>query len=319
MIAGIDVGAYKHAIATAEKVKLFDATDIDGIIAFLIENEVKEIILEPTGIYHIPLCRELLGYFQIYMVHSTRFGRFRAGFMKKKGDIEDAKLLREFPKQHTYEITEEWIKAKELGCLILEHTRIKKDITQEINRLRRDLYLENPSLAFMTPASYKVENFKDLPIERTTLMRIKHIEELKDLQKEIAKRIKEEIKEHRDGEILLSIPGISYITAGLLISTYVSIENFKSVKHFKAFMGFGLNSRESGVSIKVERTAKAHIPIRASLFRVVLVNANRDNKIGDYYREYRKRMPFRKAVMRTSAKLTEWIYYMLKHKKPFIS
>ncbi len=323
MVAGIDIGARFHVVSVKEDIKKFRADEHENIISFLIEKEIKKVILEPSGIYHLPLARELIRYgFEVYLIHSTRFGRFRFGFGRSKNDFNDAVLLRKYASFDTdflYKIDEEYIEKKELGLILLEHNRLKKQLNREMNQLRRDLYIENPALAFMTPSSYKCELLEDLQLSKYTFKRIERIEQTKQLIKEIEKEIKKKVEGHEDGKILTSIPGISYITAGLLMSTYINVNRYKNVKQFKAMLGFGLTSKESGTSVNEKRSGKAHIPIRASLFRVVLVNANRDNKIGDYYREYRKRMPFRKAVMRTSAKLTEWIYYMLKHKKPFIS
>ena len=318
-VAGIDIGAFKHAISTPRKDFILDARYIEKLIDTLAEEDITTVVLEPTGIYHIPIIKTLLDHgFQVYMVHSTRFGRFRAGFGKKKGDAEDAQLLRkvaEMGSEYLYPIDEDWVEAKFLGWILLEHSRTTKNYTMEINRLRRDLYLVDPSLAFMTPSSYKEENFEGLDFGDMTfyiLSRVKEIDRLRELKKNLEKEIKRRVTNHEDGKILLSIPGISYLTAGLLISAYVNINRYRNLRHFKSMLGYGLNTKLSGESVNVVRASKAHIPIRAALFRVVLSQANKPNKIGEYYREYRRRMPFRKAVLRTSAKIIEWIYYMLK-------
>ena len=322
--AGVDVGALRHAVAVDDEVRFFDAHLLDDLISFLTDREVGAVALEPTGIYHIPLSRALVdSNFKVYMIHSTRFGRFRAGFGKKKGDEEDAKLLLRYAESgegFLYEIDRAWLEAKELGLFVQEHTRTTKALTAEMNRLRRDIYLVDPSLAFMTPSSYKEENLNGIDFGEFTnyiLSRVRRIEELREQKKKLEMEIRDRVRAHPDGEILVSIPGISFVTAGLLISTYVSVDRYESVKHFKSMLGFGLNVKDSGVSIHVARTSKAHIPIRAALFRVVVQNVRRSNKISEYYHRYRKRMPFRKAVMRTAAKLIEWIYYILKKREVF--
>ena len=321
--AGIDVGAFKHAVSVPEEVQFFEASRTDDIIAFLSEHDIQAVVLEPTGIYHIPLSRALVDAgFHVFMIHSTRFGRFRAGFGKKKGDEEDAKLLRKYAETEEgflYEIDNEWLEAKELGLFVQERYRTSKALTAEINRLRRDIYLVDPSLAFMTPSSYKTENLEGIDFGDFTqyiLSRVKRIEELRDQKKKLEKEIKNRVNTHPDGEILISIPGISHTTAALLISTYISIDRYRDVKHFKSMLGFGLNIKDSGTSVHVVRASKVHVPIRSSFFRVVLLNIRKGKKISEQYEKYRERMPFKKAVMRTAAKLTEWIYYMLKnHRK----
>ncbi len=322
MWAGIDVGAFKHAVSVKDDIRLFDAHRVDDIIDYLSEHDIQSVVLEPTGIYHLPLARSLLDAgFKVFMIHSTRFGRFRAGFGKKKGDEEDAKLLRKYAETgegFLYEIDDEWIDAKTLGLFVQEHMRTTKSLTSEMNRLRRDIYLVDPALAFMTPSSYKYEYLKNVDFGDFTqyiLSRVKAVEELREKKKKLEKQIKDMVKAHPDGEILTSIPGISYITAGLLISTYVNVERYKDVKHFKSMLGFGLNVKDSGSSVHVVKSSKAHIPIRAALFRVVISNVRRGNKISEYYEKYKQRMPFKKAVMRTAAKLIEWIYYMLKRRE----
>lgn len=320
--AGVDVGAFKHAVAVDDEVRFFEAHQFDDLISFLTDHEIDAIALEPTGIYHIPLARYLVdANFKVFMIHSTRFGRYRAGFGKKKGDIEDAKLIKKYAESQDlflYEINDEWLSAKGLGLFVHEHARTTKTLTAEMNRLRRDIYLVDPSLAFMTPSSYKMENLESIDLGDFTqyiLSRVKRIEELREQKKKLEKEIKKMVKEHGDGEVLTSIPGISFTTAGLLISTYVSVDRYDSVKHFKSMLGFGLNIKDSGSSVHIVRGSKAHIPIRTALFRTVVHNARKDNKIGEYYRRYRERMPFRKAVMRTSAKIVEWIYHMLKNRE----
>ncbi len=320
--AGIDVGAFKHAVSVPKEVRFFDASRMDDLMAFLSEHDVQSVVLEPTGIYHIPLAHLLVdANFKVYMIHSTRFGRFRAGFGKKKGDEEDAKLLRKYAETgegFLYEIDEEWLEVKELGLFVQERYRVSKSLTAEINRLRRDIYLVDPSLAFMTPSSYKTENLEGIDFGDFTqciLNRVKRIEELREQKKKLEKEIKNRVNAHPDGEILTSIPGISHTTAALLISTYISIDRYKNAKHFKSMLGFGLNVKDSGTSVHIVKASKAHVPIRSSFFRVVLSNIRKGNKISEQYERYRERMPFKKAVMRTAAKLTEWIYYMLKNRE----
>ena len=144
--------------------------------------------------------------------------------------------------------------------------------------------------------------------------RAQHLVELMDRLKEIDRLISRVVRSHPDGPIITSIPGIGEITAAMFIIRYIDIQRFPSANHFKAMLGFGVIQKFSGVSIQVKQTAKAHIPIRAAMFRVVLNNANKKNKIAQTYRKYRERMPFRKAIMRTGAKIITWLYYMLKHR-----
>lgn len=307
MIAGIDVGKTYHYVYCDGTIKRFNAYQLKDIAEFIIASEANTAILEPTGRYHIPICKTLLRFgIQPRLVHTTRFGRYRQAFSKAKSDDEDAKILSSVPLEMTYPVDELTIEAWELGDLVREHVRLKSDRTREINRLRQDLYAIDPTIELEDITTH------DDPIIMARLTRIR---ELTSYLKAIDESIKDAIEDHPDGKLLLTIPGISYITAAMLISRYVSVDRYESAKHFQAMLGFGVLQKESGSSINSKKAAKAHIPIRAAMYRVILVNINKPNRIATTYAQYRKRMPARKAIMRTGAKLIGWIYFMLKQRK----
>lgn len=307
MIAGIDVGKTYHYVYSDGTCKKFDATKLNDIVEFLIATETQTAILEPTGRYHIPLCKILLRHgITPRLVHTTRFGRFRTAFAKAKTDETDAKLLSTVPIEMTYEVDERTLQAWDISDLVREHIRLKADRTRDINRLRQDLYAIDPSIELED-----VQHIDD-PLIMNRLTRIK---ELTSELKAIHENIKDIIEDHPDGRLLITVPGISHITAALLISRYISVDRYESVKHFQAMLGFGVLQKESGSSINSKKAAKAHIPIRAAIYRVVMVNMNKHNRIAKTYARYRKRMPAKKAIMRTGAKLIAWIYFMLTQRK----
>ncbi|MEM2031092.1 MAG: IS110 family transposase [Archaeoglobaceae archaeon] len=311
MIAGIDVGARYNYVAIAGKVTSFKSEQLHQLVDHLISSDVTHAVLEPTGRYHIPLCKLLILHgITPLLVHTTRFGRYRMAFGKSKDDESDALLLAQLGESNSkylFEVDESTLIAWDMNDLVREHIRLKTDRTREINRLRQDIYSIDPSSAFDS-----LTNLVEHPLFSHRCQRIK---ELTSLLKDVDEKIKDMIEDHEDGKILTSIPGVGHVTAALLISRYVNVNRYESVKHFQAMLGFSVLSRKSGTSINVQKTAKAHIPIRSAMYRTVMVNINKQNRIAQMYAYYRKRMPAKKAIMRTSAKLIGWIYYMLKQRK----
>jgi len=164
--------------------------------------------------------------------------------------------------------------------------------------------------------------------EKAVLFEIKLLlNELRGLEENIA-RINTEVeailKNRKDYELLLTIPGIGPITASSIIAQIGDIANFSSGKQLIKLAGLDLYGSESGISVhtlrhiskrgrKVLRTVlyqatvaciKCNAHLRACYLKLL---ANQSNK--------KKVKP--KAIVAISCKLLRIIYRMLTEKKSF--
>ncbi len=124
----------------------------------------------------------------------------------------------------------------------------------------------------------------------------------------------------KDVEILKSF-GFSETTIAYFISVYVDIGRFKDVKAFKSYMGLGLRIYQSGKKEKNVVNSYSNKYIRKLLYMYV-VQAVREKsnhrRVKEYYlRQVEKSGSKKKAIIKTAGKVTEWVYYCLKHGEPF--
>ena len=164
--------------------------------------------------------------------------------------------------------------------------------------------------------------------EKAVLFEIKLLlNELRGLEENIARintEVEAIVKNRKDYELLLTIPGIGPITASSIIAQIGDIANFSSGKQLIKLAGLDLYGSESGISVhtlrhiskrgrKVLRTVlyqatvaciKCNAHLRACYLKLL---ANQSNK--------KKVKP--KAIVAISCKLLRIIYRMLTEKKSF--
>jgi transposase len=66
--------------------------------------------------------------------------------------------------------------------------------------------------------------------------------------KEIDKEVATILQDSREGQILLSIPGMGNTTAATILAAIGSIENFKSAGHLKSYFGWAPSQTQTGTS-----------------------------------------------------------------------
>ena len=120
---------------------------------------------------------------------------------------------------------------------------------------------------------------------------------------------------------LLSIPGISYTLAAIILAEIGDINNFPSPSKLQAFAGLDPSTYQSGkytasYSTMVKRGSTY---LRWAMFQAARLVAMRDKTFKDYLAKKRSEgKHFNVAISHVSKKLLRTIFYMLKHNKSFI-
>lgn len=120
---------------------------------------------------------------------------------------------------------------------------------------------------------------------------------------------------------LLSIPGISYTLAAIILAEIGDINNFPTPSKLQAFAGLDPSTYQSGkytasYSTMVKRGSTY---LRWAMFQAARLVAMRDKTFKDYLAKKRSEgKHFNVAISHVSKKLLRTIFYMLKHNETFV-
>ena len=120
---------------------------------------------------------------------------------------------------------------------------------------------------------------------------------------------------------LLSIPGISYTLAAIILAEIGDINNFSTPSKLQAFAGLDPSTYQSGkytasYSTMVKRGSTY---LRWAMFQAARLVAMRDKTFKDYLAKKRSEgKHFNVSISHVSKKLLRTIFYMLKHNESFV-
>lgn len=120
---------------------------------------------------------------------------------------------------------------------------------------------------------------------------------------------------------LLSIPGISYTLAAIILAEIGDINNFSDPSKLQAFAGLDPSTYQSGKYTASHSTMvkRGSTYLRWALFHAARLVTMRDKTFKDYLAKKRSEgKHFNVAISHVSKKLLRTIFYMLKHNESFI-
>jgi transposase len=152
-----------------------------------------------------------------------------------------------------------------------------------------------------------------------------HLEELKSLRQLIAK-LDREIRdlsrtEEYAGQVRLlrTIPGISTLTAMILLTELQDILRFRSLDGLAAYVGLIPDTEGSGEKEHTgDITKRRHAQLRASLVEASWVAVRKDPGLLMVFEQSCKRMRKTRAIVKIARKLLNRVRYVLKNQKPYV-
>jgi transposase len=150
------------------------------------------------------------------------------------------------------------------------------------------------------------------------------LEELKHLRQSIAhltrqvRTLARQEPYRTQVELLCSIPGISTLSAMVLLTEIVDINRFKSLDQLASYVGLVPGEDSSG---EQERTTgishRRNSHLRNMLIECSWVAVREDPALLMAFSKLSKRMPKTRAIVHTARKLLNRIRYVLKHQEPY--
>lgn len=120
---------------------------------------------------------------------------------------------------------------------------------------------------------------------------------------------------------LLTIPGISYTLAAIILAEIGDIRNFSSPSKLQAFAGLDPSTYQSGkyTASYAAMVKRGSTYLRWAMFQAARLVAMRDKTFADYLAKKRSEgKHFNVALSHVSKKLLRTIFYMLKHNEAFV-
>jgi hypothetical protein len=121
------------------------------------------------------------------------------------------------------------------------------------------------------------------------------------------------------GVDLTQTTGISVLSSLILISEIgTDMSKWRSEKAFASWLGLSPDHKISGGKILGRHTRQVANRAAIVLRLVALAVGKTDTALGHFYRRIRARAGAPKAITATARKIACLIYYLLKHKKPYV-
>ncbi len=147
---------------------------------------------------------------------------------------------------------------------------------------------------------------------------LSHIDYLGEMKYQVDKEIKEKAVRNPDAVFLLSIPGVSYFSALLVVSFVDGVERFGSCEQLVSYAGLSPTIHQSG-----ERTVLGHISkhgareIRWALTQCAWVAIRHKGKLRKFFLKKSKKIGKKKAIIAVARKLLTAMYFMLKRREEY--
>jgi len=153
-----------------------------------------------------------------------------------------------------------------------------------------------------------------------------HLDELKHLRKSISEmniaiRSLSRSDDYGDSvRVLKSIPGISTLTAMILLTELYEINRFKTLDHLCSYVGLVPNTHSSGEKdIKTGITYRRNAHLRFVLVESAWTAVRKDPALMMAFDDLCKRMSKSRAIIRIAKKLLNRIRYVLKNQQEYVT
>ena len=151
---------------------------------------------------------------------------------------------------------------------------------------------------------------------------LQELDSLLELEQQANKQVKQLSKEERyapDVELLLSVPGIGWLTSMRLLVEIGDIKRFKRLDNLCGMVGLVPNTDSSGDRERIgEMTKRGRKELRTALIESAWVAIRKDTELALAYSEYRKRMESTEAIIRIAKKLLNRIRRILIKKEKYV-
>jgi transposase len=208
--------------------------------------------------------------------------------------------------------------------LVKKQTRVKNQIKGYLNfyghKLPEDYELKHWSRRFIE--TLRELNFEYAPGKEQLEI---YLEELLEIRKRILRTIKslrvycKSFNIDEDISLLMSIPGIGFISAVTLYSEIIDISRFSDFDGLAKFVGLVPSIRSTADKQKVLGIRRQHnVFLRELLIEAAWMALRKDNALISAYNKLLCRMSKKEAIIRIAKKLLSRVNYVLNNKQKYV-
>jgi transposase len=213
------------------------------------------------------------------------------------------------------------IRSRQL--LVIKQTRCKNQIKALLSFygivIPKDLNDYNWTRRFIT--WLQSISFESESGDQSLRIFIKELLHLRECILEMTKAIRNLAHEERfwcHVHTLITIPGISILTAMTFLTELVTLDRFKTLDQLESYVGLIPGEHSSGDrEIVTGITRRQNAVLRSALIESAWIAARKDPALLLAFTTLAKRMPKNQAIIRIARKLLNRIRYVLKNQQPY--
>lgn len=247
------------------------------------------------------------------------------GAAKIKNDKIDSHMLAQLLRSNliaTVHVSS--LETRKLKELMKHRTRLVRDVTRNKNRISMLLMKNNiqpavsdlfgkKGIKFITEAPLPEYHREQIDIY------LLNYNQLKEQVDALTKRIHHIADENPMAQLLMTIPGIGYITAMYIVTEIEDISRFPSYRNLASYAGLVPSLHASGGKERRGKITKQGSPyLRIALIEAAQAIARtKKSKLNVFFRKRIVRAGYQSAIVATAHKILQYAYYVLKNQMPY--
>jgi transposase len=143
---------------------------------------------------------------------------------------------------------------------------------------------------------------------------------LNDEIHEASRIICERASNDGDAKLLMTIPGISFFSALLIVSEIGDVSRFPDAYHLVSYAGLAPSTHSSGGTTyhgRITKQGSSELRWVLNQCARVYIREKPDSDIAGFYNRLRRKKGDAKAIVAASAKLLKIVYWVLKEKREY--
>jgi len=216
------------------------------------------------------------------------------------------------------------IKPRKLKELLRHRRRLVQDATRMKNRIHMLLMKNNISI----PVS-DLFGAKGMQLLKQIDLPIYHRGQLKSYLKlygyitkqiePLTKRIKHQAQKDPKAQLLMTIPGIGFMTAMFIIAEIEDVSRFPSYRNLASYAGLVPSLDASADKRRTGRITKEGSPYLRTAFveAAQVIPRMKKTRLNVFFRRRIVRAGYQKAIVATAHKILQYAYYVLKNQTPY--
>lgn len=215
------------------------------------------------------------------------------------------------------------LQMRQLKELLRHRSKLVGDMVRMKNRIHNILAKNNLTIAVSDLFGHRGLQFlseASLPAyhRRQVNSYLDVYQILKDQVSVLTQQVQQMAKNNAMAQLLMSIPGVGFITAMIMVAEIEDISRFPSYRHLASYAGLVPCLDASADKRHMGHITKQGSPhLRTALVEAAQASARTKSRLNLYFRRRIVRCGYRKAIVATAHKIVQYAYFILRDQQPY--